>query len=113
MIARYRPGEMRIFLCGLTVFVLALAFSLWDDGRHDKAPVTRIAPQPLKRSLVPTEAAPLLLSVPPPAATSTTSAAPAPAVSAVNRSPGAALDVDDEATLARRDRGTERSSRSR
>jgi hypothetical protein len=104
---------MRIFLCGLTAFVLTLAFSLWDDGRHDKATVTRIAPHPLKRSLVAKEAAPLIPSVPPPAATSTPTAAPAPAVSAVNPSPGAAPDVDDEAKLARRDRGTERGSRSR
>jgi hypothetical protein len=105
--------EMRILLCGLTAFILTLAFSFWHDRGHDAVPVAHTAPEPLKEdSLVPTSAAPSTPLAPSPAAISTPAAAPAP-VTAVNQPPAAVPDVDDEAMLVRRDRGTERSSRSR
>jgi hypothetical protein len=94
---------MRILLCGLGTFILTLAFSFWHDWRHDAAPVTRAAPQPHKDSLVPAGAVASNPLGPPPAI--------APP-EAVQSDPYSTPDVDDGTTLARRDRGAERGSRS-
>src|ERR1700722_16127812 len=106
--------DRRIILCGVGVgaFVLTLAFYSWQDGlwRSDAAPTASIAAQPRQATAMPTaEAAPAAAAMNPP-----------PAIAPqepVQSAPYSTLDVDngereDREMLARRDRGTERGSRS-
>jgi len=107
----------RLLLCGIAAFILTLAFSFWHDERYDAAPATRVAPRPVKGSLASTGAVPLN-----PAsseAMTTPTAAVAPAATAMSQviAPSGPVqsdppDVNDGATLVRRDRGAERGSRS-
>jgi hypothetical protein len=106
----------RLLLCGLAAFILTLAFSFWHNGRDD-TPAARVAPQPVTGSLASTGAVP---SNPSSSEAMTRSAAAvAPAATAMNPviAPSEPVqsdppDVDDGATLVRRDRDAGRGSRS-
>jgi hypothetical protein len=107
----------RLLLCGLAAFALTLALSFWHDWRYDAAPAARIAPQPVKGGLASTGALPSNPSSS--EAMTTPAAAAAPAATAMTPviAPAEPVrsdppDVDDRATLVRRDRGAERGSRS-
>jgi hypothetical protein len=111
--------QSRILLCGVMVgtFILALAFLSRRDGlwRREAAPVTPTAPQARISNPPgpPSEAVTARAAAAAPAAT----AAPAAGVIAppdpAQSEPHSDADAENEATPAQRDRGTERSSRSR
>ena len=117
----------RILLCGVTVgtFILTLAFLAWRDGlwRREAAPAIPAAPQ-AHVSFVPKDAAsnplgPSSEAVTARAAASAPAATAAPAAGAIaspdpaQSEPHPNADAENEATPTQRNRGTERSSRSR
>jgi hypothetical protein len=113
--------DRRILLCGLMAgtFILTFAFSSWRDGlwRHDAAPATRVAPQPHMISLV-SKGAPASDPLGTTMTTPTVAVAPAvtppePVQNKPQSEPYPTPDADNEATLARGDRGAEHGARSR
>jgi len=113
--------ERRILLCALAVGALALTLALssrHNQQRSDVAPSARAALQPHDAMASATGAAVPVAAAPPAAAMNPPTAIAPPAEqsepqSEPNSAPVGNADSEEEKTLAQRDRGTERSARSR